>query len=63
MDRIAGIETEYGCLVSGEAAHANGDAWPVRVKNHLFRKMHAGAIDLHYRDYEEIGRASCRERV
>ena len=53
MDRIAGIETEYGCLVSGEAAHANGDAWPVRVKNHLFRKMHAGAIDLHYRDYEE----------
>ena len=53
MDRIAGIETEYGCLVSSEAAHANGDAWPVRAKNHLFRKMHAGAIDLHYRDYEE----------
>ena len=53
MDRIAGIETEYGCLVSGEAAHPNGDAWPVRVKNHLFRKMRAGVIDLHYRDYEE----------
>jgi proteasome accessory factor A len=53
MDRIAGIETEYGCLVSGEVAHPNGDAWPVRVKNHLFRKMRAGAIDLHYRDYEE----------
>ncbi len=53
MDRIAGIETEYGCLVSAEAAHPNGDAWPVRVKNHLFRKMRAGAIDLHYRDYEE----------
>ncbi len=53
MDRIAGIETEYGCLVSGEAAHPNGDTWPVRVKNHLFRRMRAGAIDLHYRDYEE----------
>ncbi len=53
MDRIAGIETEYGCLVSGDAAHPNGDAWPVRVKNHLFRKMRAGVIDLHYRDYEE----------
>ncbi len=53
MDRIAGLETEYGCLVSGEAAHPNGDAWPVRVKNHLFRKMRAGVIDLHYRDYEE----------
>ena len=53
MDRIAGIETEYGCLVGSDAAHGNGDAWPVRVKNHLFRKMQAGAIDLHYRDYEE----------
>jgi proteasome accessory factor A len=53
MDRIAGIETEYGCLVGSDAAHGNGDAWPVRAKNHLFRKMQAGAIDLHYRDYEE----------
>src|SRR3954467_1806402 len=53
MDRIAGIETEYGCLVGAEVAHPNGDAWPVRVKNHLFRKMRAGVIDLHYRDYEE----------
>jgi proteasome accessory factor A len=53
MDRIAGLETEYGCLVSADAAHPNGDAWPVRVKNHLFRKMRAGVIDLHYRDYEE----------
>lgn len=53
VDRIAGIETEYGCLVGADAAHPNGDAWPVRVKNHLFRKMRAGVIDLHYRDYEE----------
>jgi hypothetical protein len=53
MDRIAGIETEYGCLVSGDDAHPNGDAWPVRVKNYLFRKARAGVLDLHYRDYEE----------
>ncbi len=53
MDRVAGIETEYGCLVAGEAAQPNGDAWPVRVKNQLFRKLRAGALDLHYRDYEE----------
>jgi len=46
MDRIAGIETEYGCLVNGDAVHPNGDAWPVRVKNQLFRRMRAGAIDL-----------------
>lgn len=53
MDRIVGIETEYGCLASGCDAQSNSDAWPVKVKNFLFRKAQAGAIDLHYRDYEE----------
>ena len=53
MDRVAGIETEYGCLVSGEDGRGHTDAWPVKVKNFLFRKAEAGAIDLHYRDYEE----------
>ena len=52
MNRIVGIETEYGCLVSNDPAHGP-DAWPARVKNHLFKKTRAGAIDLHYRDYEE----------
>ena len=49
MNRVVGIETEYGCLVSGEPS----DAWPARVKNHAFKKMRAGVFDLHYRDYEE----------
>jgi len=53
MDRVAGIETEYGCLVSGAEGRVHTDAWPVRVKNFLFQKARAGAIDLHYRDYEE----------
>ena len=53
MDRIVGIETEYGCLVSGEDARGAGDGWPVKVKNFLFRQAEVGAIDLHYRDYEE----------
>ena len=52
MNRVVGIETEYGCLVTGEAAHGP-DAWPARVKNYLFKKAKAGVIDLHYRDYEE----------
>lgn len=52
MNRVVGIETEYGCLVSGEAIHGP-DAWPARVKNYLFKKARAGVIDLHYRDYEE----------
>ncbi len=49
MNRVVGIETEYGCLVSGEPS----DAWPSRVKNHAFKKTRAGVFDLHYRDYEE----------
>jgi proteasome accessory factor A len=53
MKRIVGIETEYGCLASGDQAVGNTDAWPARVKNHVFKRMQAGAIDLHYRDYEE----------
>src|SRR2546425_12292754 len=53
MDRIVGIETEYGCLVSDEEPHVSSEVWPAKVKNYLFRKASAGTIDLHYRDYEE----------
>jgi len=54
MNRVVGLETEYGCLVtSQQEVGKSADAWAARVKNHLFRKMEAGAIDLHYRDYEE----------
>ncbi|PYK41204.1 MAG: hypothetical protein DME60_04555 [Verrucomicrobia bacterium] len=53
MDRIVGIETEYGCLLSKEEPHVNSELWPAKVKNYLFRKAEAGTIDLHYRDYEE----------
>ena len=53
MNRIVGIETEYGCLVNDEGAPGTPDSWPVRVKNQIFRKAKLGAIDLHYRDYEE----------
>ncbi len=53
MDRVVGIETEYGCLLRKEESHLNSDVWPAKVKNYLFRKANAGTIDLHYRDYEE----------
>jgi hypothetical protein len=53
MDRIVGIETEYGCLLSEEESHVNSEVWPAKVKNYLFRSAQAGTIDLHYRDYEE----------
>ncbi len=51
MNRIAGIETEYGCLISNGGER--GEPWPSRVKNHLFKKLCVGVLDQHYRDYEE----------
>ena len=51
MNRIAGIETEYGCLVTGGEERV--EVWPSRVRNHLFKKLRAGVLDQHYRDYEE----------
>ena len=51
MNRIAGIETEYGCLVMRD--EERGESWPARVKNHLFKKSRVGVLDQHYRDYEE----------
>ncbi|MSR64480.1 MAG: hypothetical protein EXS18_01720 [Verrucomicrobiae bacterium] len=53
MNRIVGIETEYGCLVTSEDRQGGPDVYPIRVKNHVFKNERLGAIDLHYRDYEE----------
>ncbi len=53
MDRIVGLETEYGCLVQKEDGAAKAANWPARVRDFLFRKAAAGVLDLHYRDYEE----------
>src|SRR5881397_2112824 len=51
VNRVVGLETEYGALVhDGELST---EAWPARVKNYIFRQARAGALDLHYRDYEE----------
>src|SRR5688572_33202903 len=52
MNRVVGLETEYGCLVT-EEEERSAESWPARVKNHLFKKGRVGALDLHYRDYEE----------
>jgi hypothetical protein len=51
VNRVVGLETEYGALV--RSADSAGDGWPTRVKSQVFGPARAGAIDLHYRDYEE----------
>src|SRR4029078_12003935 len=51
VNRVVGLETEYGALVHD--AELSTEAWPARVKNYIFRQARAGALDLNYRDYEE----------
>lgn len=51
MNRVIGLETEYGALVHD--AEGGSETWPSRIKNYIFRQLRAGVLDLHYRDYEE----------
>ncbi|MBI3882627.1 MAG: proteasome accessory factor PafA2 family protein [Verrucomicrobia bacterium] len=50
MNRIAGLETEYGCLTS---EHAGPPGIIGRVRNWIFEKQHFGLADLHQRDWDE----------
>src|SRR2546428_2736044 len=53
MDRIVGVETELGLLLSDDDPPVTCELWPSKVKNYLFRKAGAGPIDLHCRVYED----------
>ena len=49
MKRLAGLETEYGCM----APESFGlPAVPTRVRDYIFIKKKLGLIDLHDRDYD-----------
>jgi len=48
-DRIFGVETEFGCLVSDDTIGSPEAAVEV-IKDYLFEELRLGAIDLHARD-------------
>ena len=48
-DRIFGLETEFGCLVSDEAL-GGSEGVVEAIKDYLFHELKLGAIDLHARD-------------
>ncbi len=50
MNRVAGLETEYGCL-SGE--HAGTGTVVSRVRNWIFEQCRFGLPDVHQRDWDE----------
>lgn len=50
MNRIVGLETEYGCLTSDPAGPP---AVVGRVRNWIFDKQRYGLADMHQRDWDE----------
>lgn len=48
-DRIFGVETEFGCLVSDDTL-GDPEVAVETIKNYLFYDLRLGAIDLHSRD-------------
>jgi proteasome accessory factor A len=48
-DRIFGVETEFGCLVSDDSL-GNSEGVVEALKDYLFFDLKLGAIDLHARD-------------
>lgn len=49
-NRIAGLETEYGCLARDEIA---GNVIVTRVRDWIFDKRRYGLLDVHHRDWDE----------
>lgn len=49
LNRIFGVETEFGCLVEPEIGY-NYEAVVEAVKDHIFHEQRLGALDLHPRD-------------
>jgi proteasome accessory factor A len=50
MNRIVGLETEYGCLTSEFPGAPNATA---RVRDWIFKDQRFGLIDVHQRDWDE----------
>ncbi|MEO8428785.1 MAG: proteasome accessory factor PafA2 family protein, partial [Verrucomicrobiota bacterium] len=50
MNRIVGLETEYGCLVNDPVGPPSAVG---RVRNWIFDKHRLGLADLHQRDWDE----------
>ena len=50
MNRIVGLETEYGCLTSDPSGPPSAVG---RVRNWIFEKNRFGLADMHQRDWDE----------
>ena len=53
LNRIFGLETEYGLLINSDDPDHSPSWLAHRVIDHLFRTQHQGVLDQHYRGYDE----------
>lgn len=53
LNRIVGLETEYGCLINNEPLQLSPEEVGYRLKDYLFRERPIGLLDLHHRGYDE----------
>ena len=50
MNRVVGLETEYGCLTNDLPGTPGA---VTRVRDWIFREQRFGLIDVHQRDWDE----------
>lgn len=53
LDRIVGIETEYGLLSHADQRFRAPERIAHRLRDFIFHEKRLGLIDLHHRDYDE----------
>lgn len=53
LDRIVGIETEYGLLAQTDSRGRAAERVAHRLRDFIFHEQRLGLIDLHHRDYDE----------
>jgi proteasome accessory factor A len=53
LDRIVGVETEYGLLSHSDQRFRAPERIAHRIRDFIFHEKRLGLIDLHHRDYDE----------
>jgi proteasome accessory factor A len=53
LNRIFGLETEYGLLVHQDRPDHSPTWFAHRIRDHLFHVQHRGVLDLHHRGHDE----------
>lgn len=53
LNRIFGLETEYGLLVHEDRPHHSPTWFAHKIRDHLFQVQRRGVLDLHHRGHDE----------